>query len=191
VIFGDGAGAVVLQPSEKENLGVLSTHLHSEGLHAEKLAFLHLGGHSGVFTGDQTDFQSSGQWGSLFVTQEMIDNGTAFPNMDGPFVFKNAVVRFPQVIMEALEANNNNLSVLNLIIPLKANLRIAQFIQEKLGLNDNQLHNNIQKFVNTTAASVPIALCEAWELGKIKEGDLVCLAAFGSGFTWGAALINW
>jgi 3-oxoacyl-[acyl-carrier-protein] synthase-3 len=78
-----------------------------------------------------------------------------------------------------------------MLIPHQANLRIAQFIQEKLGLNDNQVHNNIQKFGNTTAASVPIALCEAWELGKIKEGDLVCLAAFGSGFTWGAALINW
>ena len=191
VIFGDGAGAVVLQPTEKENQGILSTHLHSEGLHAEKLAFLHLGGHSGVFTGDQTDFQSSGEWGSLFVTQEMIDNGTAYHYMDGPFVFKNAVVRFPQVIMEALEANQKTLSDINMLIPHQANLRIAQFIQEKLGLSSDQVYNNIMKYGNTTAASVPIALCEAWELGKIKDGDLVCLAAFGSGFTWGSALIYW
>ena len=191
VIFGDGAGAVVLQPTTKENQGILSTHLHSEGLHAEKLAFLHLGAHSGVFTGDTSDFESSGEWGSLFVTKEMIENGTAFPYMDGPFVFKNAVFRFPQVIMEALNANNKNVSDINMLIPHQANLRIAQFIQEKMGLRDDQVYNNIQKYGNTTAASVPIALCEAWELGKIKEGDLVCLAAFGSGFTWGSALLQW
>ena len=78
-----------------------------------------------------------------------------------------------------------------MLIPHHANLRIAQFIQEKLGLSENQVYNNIQKYGNTTAASVPIALCEAWELGKIKDGDLVCLAAFGSGFTLGSALIEW
>lgn len=191
VIFGDGAGAVVLQPTEKENQGILSTHLHSEGLHAEKLAFLHLGAHSGVFTGDTSDFGSSGEWGSLFVTSEMVENGTAFPNMDGPFVFKNAVRRFPEVIMEALQQNNKQVSDINMLIPHQANLRIAQFVQEKMGLRDDQVYNNIQKYGNTTAASVPIALCEAWEAGKIKEGDLVCLAAFGSGFTWGSALIYW
>jgi 3-oxoacyl-[acyl-carrier-protein] synthase-3 len=191
VIFGDGAGAVVLQPSDREDRGILSTHLHSEGLHAEKLAFLHLGAHSGVFTGDKSDFESSGEWGSLFVSQDMIDNGTNFPNMDGPFVFKNAVRRFPEVIMEALAKNNKTVSDINMLIPHQANLRIAQFIQEKMGLREDQVYNNITKYGNTTAASVPIALCEAWELGKIKDGDLVCLAAFGSGFTWGSALLNW
>lgn len=191
VIFGDGAGAVVLQPTEKENQGILSTHLHAEGQHAEKLSFMHLGGHSGIFTGDRSDFQSSGQWGSLFITQEMIDNGTAFPYMDGPFVFKNAVMRFPQVIMEALDTNGKTVDDINMLIPHQANLRIAQFIQQKMGLRNDQVYNNIQKYGNTTAASVPIALCEAWELGKIKEGDLVCLAAFGSGFTWASALLYW
>jgi 3-oxoacyl-[acyl-carrier-protein] synthase-3 len=111
--------------------------------------------------------------------------------MDGPFVFKNAVRRFPEVIMEALMKNNKQVSDIKMLIPHQANLRIAQFVQEKMGLRDDQIHNNIQKYGNTTAASVPIALCEAWEQGKVKEGDLVCLAAFGSGFTWASALLYW
>jgi 3-oxoacyl-[acyl-carrier-protein] synthase-3 len=95
------------------------------------------------------------------------------------------------VILEALQQNGLQASDINLLIPHQANLRIAQFVQQKLGLNDQQVYNNIQQYGNTTAASVPIALCEAWEKGRIKEGDLVCLAAFGSGFTWASALIRW
>jgi 3-oxoacyl-[acyl-carrier-protein] synthase-3 len=121
----------------------------------------------------------------------MIDNAQNFPNMDGPSVFKKAVVKFPEVIMEALAANQLTTADINMLIPHQANLRISQFVQQKLGLKDEQVHNNIQKYGNTTAASVPIALCEAWEQGKIKEGDLVCLAAFGSGFTWASALLRW
>jgi 3-oxoacyl-[acyl-carrier-protein] synthase-3 len=102
-----------------------------------------------------------------------------------------AVEKFPEVILEALHANNLQTADLKLMIPHQANLRIAQFVQRKLRLNDDQVYNNIQKYGNTTAASVPIALCEAWEQGKVKEGDLVCLAAFGSGFTWGSALLRW
>lgn len=93
--------------------------------------------------------------------------------------------------MEALNSNQLQTKDLRLLIPHQANLRIAQFVQKKLGLRDDQVYNNIQQYGNTTAASVPIALCEAWEMGKIKEGDLVCLAAFGSGFTWGSALLRW
>jgi 3-oxoacyl-[acyl-carrier-protein] synthase-3 len=78
-----------------------------------------------------------------------------------------------------------------MLVPHQANLRISQFVQKKLGLSDDQVQNNIQKYGNTTAASVPIALCEAWENGRIKDGDLVCLAAFGSGFTWASALLRW
>jgi 3-oxoacyl-[acyl-carrier-protein] synthase-3 len=111
--------------------------------------------------------------------------------MDGPAVFKKAVVKFPEVINEALKANNLAASDINLLIPHQANLRIAQFVQQSLRLRDDQVFNNIQKYGNTTAASVPIALCEAYELGKVKEGDLVCLAAFGSGFTWASALLRW
>jgi 3-oxoacyl-[acyl-carrier-protein] synthase-3 len=102
-----------------------------------------------------------------------------------------AVIKFPEVIMEALNKNNLQTSDLRLLIPHQANLRISQFVQHKLKLKDEQVYNNIQQYGNTTAASIPIALCEAWEQGKIKEGDLVCLAAFGSGFTWGSALLRW
>ena len=111
--------------------------------------------------------------------------------MDGPAVFKVAVEKFPQVIKEALAKNNLQTSDLNMLIPHQANLRISQFVQKKLGLRDDQVYNNIQHYGNTTAASVPIALCEAWEKGLVKEGDLVCLAAFGSGFTWASALLRW
>jgi 3-oxoacyl-[acyl-carrier-protein] synthase-3 len=111
--------------------------------------------------------------------------------MDGPSVFKVAVERFPEVIMEALNANGFQTSDLKLLIPHQANLRISQFVQRKLKLRDDQVYNNIQKYGNTTAASIPIALCEAWEEGKIKKGDLICLAAFGSGFTWASALLKW
>jgi 3-oxoacyl-[acyl-carrier-protein] synthase-3 len=121
----------------------------------------------------------------------MIDKAQVFPNMDGPAVFKKAIVKFPEVIMEALTTNHLQPSDIRLLIPHQANLRISQFVQQKMGLRDDQVHNNIQQYGNTTAASVPIALCEAWEQGKVKEGDLICLAAFGSGFTWGSALLRW
>jgi len=111
--------------------------------------------------------------------------------MDGPAVFKKAVVKFPEVIMEALTKNGLTPAELDLLIPHQANLRIAQFVQQKLGLRDDQVYNNIQYYGNTTAASVPIALCEAWEKGLIKEKQLICLAAFGSGFTWASALLRW
>ncbi|MEY2648039.1 MAG: hypothetical protein RL282_752, partial [Bacteroidota bacterium] len=111
--------------------------------------------------------------------------------MDGQTVFKKAVVKFPEVIMEALTQNNKTPADINLLIPHQANLRIAQFVQQTLKLRDDQVYNNIQQYGNTTAASVPIALCEAWEKGLVKDGDLICLAAFGSGFTWGSALLKW
>ena len=114
-----------------------------------------------------------------------------YPYMNGNFVFKQAVTRFPQVIMEALTANNLNPTDIDLLIPHQANLRIAQFVQRTMKLNDDQVFNNIMKYGNTTAASIPIALSEAIQEGKVKEGDLICLAAFGSGFTWASALIRW
>ena len=95
------------------------------------------------------------------------------------------------MIIEALDANGYTPQQLALLVPHQANLRISQYIQQKLGLRDDQVYNNIQRYGNTTAASVPIALCEAWQEGKIKDGDLICLAAFGSGYTWASALIKW
>lgn len=191
VIFGDGAGAVVLQPTTKEGQGILSTHLHAQGEHAERLAYINPGAHGGIFTGETDDFHLDSAWDSMLITPEMVEAGHIYPNMDGPFVFKNAVVRFPEVIMEALQANQKRVEEIDMLIPHQANLRIAQFVQKRMGLSDEKVYNNIQKYGNTTAASIPIALCEAWEEGKIKEGDLVCLAAFGSGFTWASALIEW
>jgi 3-oxoacyl-[acyl-carrier-protein] synthase-3 len=177
VIFGDGAGAAVLSRSDEKGKGILSTHLHSEGLHAEELSVIAPG------------------MGKRWVTDIIKDNDpndlSYMPYMNGQFVFKNAVLRFSEVIMEGLKANNLEVSDINMLIPHQANLRISQFIQQKFKLNDDQVHNNIQKYGNTTAASVPIALTEAWELGKIKSGDLVVLAAFGSGFTWGSVIIRW
>lgn len=204
VIFGDGAGAVVLQPtdpsttalagqaSSEENRGILSTHLHSDGNNAEILAMFNPGTHANHWLEGQklADFDEA-EIGEMFMSHDMIDNAQNFPNMDGPSVFKVAVVKFPEVILESLTANGLQTSDLKLLIPHQANLRISQFVQKKLRLTDDQVYNNIQKYGNTTAASIPIALCEAWEQGKIKDGDLVCLAAFGSGFTWASALLRW
>lgn len=192
VIFGDGAGAVVLQPTTNENSGVLSTHLHSAGNNAEILAMYNPGTHANHWANGQNlaDFNDA-EIGDMFMSHAMIDKAQNFPNMDGPAVFKVAVEKFPEVIMESLNINGFQTSDLKLLIPHQANLRISQFVQHKLKLRDDQVYNNIQKYGNTTAASIPIALCEAWEEGKIKEGDLVCLAAFGSGFTWASALLKW
>ena len=177
VIFGDGAGAAVLSREEDPNRGILSTHLHSEGQHAEELSLLAPG------------------MGKRWVTDILRDNDpedtSYYPYMNGQFVFKNAVVRFSEVIMEGLKANGLQPSDIDLLIPHQANLRISQFIQQKFGLSDAQVYNNIMRYGNTTAASIPIALTEAWEAGKVAENDVVVLAAFGSGFTWGSVIIRW
>ena len=177
VIFGDGAGAVVVSREEDNSKGILSTHLHSQGEHAEELVVKAPG------------------MGTRWVTDIIADNDenddSYFPHMNGQFVFKNAVVRFSEVIMEGLIKNNLKKENIDMLIPHQANLRIAQFIQKKFDLTDDKVYNNIMHYGNTTAASIPLALCEAWEEGKINEGDTVVLAAFGSGFTWGSAIIKW
>ena len=111
--------------------------------------------------------------------------------MNGNQVFKHAVVRFMEVIGEALAANNLKKDDIDLLVPHQANLRISQYIQEKLALKNERVYNNIMRYGNTTAASIPIAMSEAWAEGRIRENDLICLAAFGSGFTWASALIRW
>jgi 3-oxoacyl-[acyl-carrier-protein] synthase III len=191
VIFGDGAGAVILQPTDKDNQGILSTHLHSDGNDGELLSMPNPGFHAGRLWPDKKPIQPEQPYGGMFITQDLINKDDLYPNMDGPAVFKKAIIKFPEVTIEALHANGLQASDLTLLIPHQANLRISQFVQQKLKLRDDQVHNNIQKYGNTTAASIPIALCEAWEEGKIKESDLICLAAFGSGFTWGSALLRW
>jgi 3-oxoacyl-[acyl-carrier-protein] synthase-3 len=191
VIFGDGAGAVVLQPAAEEGTGILSTHLHSDGAAAEMLAMYNPGTHANHWADKNYASFDEAEIGNMFMSHRMIDEAQNFPYMDGQSVFKKAVVKFPEVIMEALNKNNLTPADIHLLIPHQANLRISQFVQQKLQLRDDQVYNNIQQYGNTTAASVPIALCEAWEKGMIKKGELVCLAAFGSGFTWGSALIRW
>lgn len=177
VIFGDGAGAAVLSREEDSQRGILSTHLHAEGQHAEELALIAPG------------------MGKRWVNDILADNNpedeSYLPYMNGQFVFKNAVVRFAEVIQEGLKANQLTAQDISLLIPHQANLRISQFVQKQFRLEDHQVYNNIQKYGNTTAASVPIALTEAWEKGKVKPGDLIVLAAFGSGFTWASAVIRW
>ncbi|MCW5517378.1 3-oxoacyl-ACP synthase III family protein [Muriicola sp. Z0-33] len=177
VIFGDGAGAAILSREEDNSKGILSTHLHSEGQHAEELSLIAPG--------------MGKRWVTDIIEDNDPDDESYFPYMNGQFVFKNAVVRFSEVIMEGLGANNLKPEDIDLLVPHQANLRISQFIQRKFRLGDDQVYNNIMKYGNTTAASIPIALTEAWEEGKVKEGDLVVLAAFGSGFTWGSVIIRW
>jgi 3-oxoacyl-[acyl-carrier-protein] synthase III len=190
-LFGDGAGAVILQPTNEIGQGILTTHLHSDGTYAEKLALLSPGSHGGRNLDKELFGFPDTEFGDIFLTEKMQQTGMTNPIMEGQFVFKLAVQKFPEVIREALDATGLEVRDIDMLIPHQANLRISQFVQKTLGLPNEKVWNNIQKFGNTTAASIPIALCEAWENGKVKHGDLVCLAAFGSGFTWGAALIRW
>ncbi|MDH5474931.1 MAG: ketoacyl-ACP synthase III [Cyclobacteriaceae bacterium] len=175
VIFGDGAGAVILQPSTDQS-GVLSTHLHADGRYAEELYVKDPG---------------SSRPHDERQPEQILDTSTYKVHMNGSMVFKHAIVKFNEVINEALEKNNLKKEDIDLLIPHQANLRISQFLQQKLELPDDKIFNNIMKYGNTTAGSIPIAMSEAWQQGKIKENDLVCLAAFGSGFTWASALIKW
>jgi len=175
VIFGDGAGACVLSRTEDNSKGILSSHLHSEGKYADKLV---------------VKSPSIKHWVPEILESKGEDI-SYFPYMDGTFVFKNAIVRFSEVIMEGLSANNLTPADIDLFIPHQANLRISQFVQQKFKLRDDQVYNNIMNYGNTTAASIIIALSEAWEKGKVKDNDLVVLAAFGSGFTWGSVVIRW
>ncbi len=174
VIFGDGAGAAILQASDKQ--GILSTHLHSDGRFAEELYVKDPG---------------SSRPREERQPEQILDTKDFKVVMNGTLVFKHAVVRFIEVINEALNANHLKKEDITLLIPHQANLRISQFVQHKLEMSDDRVYNNIMRYGNTTAASIPIALSEAWAEGKVKENDVICLAAFGSGFTWASALIRW
>jgi 3-oxoacyl-[acyl-carrier-protein] synthase-3 len=174
VIFADGAGAIVLGTAEPDQEGILSTHLHAEGTYAEELYCI-----------------APSSSGAVRISQEMVDRGDFFVKMNGNTVFKHAIVRFMEVINEALEHNGLSKDDIDLFIPHQANLRISQYVQQKLELPDDKVFNNIMYLGNTTAGTIPIALSEAWEQGRLKPGDLVCLAAFGSGFAWASALLRW
>ena len=172
VIFGDGAGAVIIQRSDDAS-EILSTHTYADGSQAEELYMA-----------------NPGSIKKERLNPEMLTDGSMLPVMNGTAVFKEAVTKMPAAVKEALETNNYTTEDLTLLIPHQANLRIAQMVQKQLGLRDDQVFNNIQKYGNTTAASIPLALSEAWEQGLVKKGDLVCFTAFGSGFVWGSALVR-
>ncbi len=195
VLFGDGAGAAVLGPADegagagspgdgdgdgdgrvarREDRGVLSVKIHADGEHAEKL---------------WTDVPGCAY--RPFIDEAMMEERRHMPEMEGREVFKHASRRMPEAVHEVLADADESLEDVAMVIPHQANLRISRSVQKALGLPDDRVYNNIQRYGNTTAASIPIALHEAVEEGRITDGDLVCLTAFGSGFTWGAALVRW
>ena len=174
IIFGDGAGAAIISATE-ENKGILSTHMHSEGKYLKELWLE----------------APASNAGHPRITREVLDEGKQYLKMNGKEVFRHAITRFPEAINEALEANNLTSENINLLIPHQANLRITQMVQKRLGLSNDQVFSNIHKYGNTTAATIPIALAEAFNEGRIKEGDILVLAAFGAGFTWASAIMKW
>ena len=174
VIFGDGAGAVVMGPAENPDEGLLSFSLHADGEHYDKL----------WLPAPRGDTKGR-------MTHEMIDQALHYPKMEGRTVFKHAVVRFPEAMEEALERAGKTMADVDLWIPHQANERITRFVQKKYNLPDEKVVSNIDRYGNTTAATIPICICEARAEGRLKKGDLLLCAAFGSGFTWGAFLIRW
>ncbi len=174
VIFGDGAGAALLEATDEPGRGVLSCHLHADGRFAEDLYC-----------------EAPGSKYHPRVSAEMIAAGRVYPRMEGQKVFKHAITKMPEVVREALAKNGLSAKDLKVVIPHQANLRISQMVQRGLELRDDQVFNNIQRYGNTTAASIPIALAEAVEARGIGRGDLVGLCAFGAGFTWASALVRW
>jgi len=174
VLFGDGAGVAILGPTDDEERGVRAVRTHADGNFAEKL------------------------WAPApaciknpFISHQDIDDMLVRPFMTGKEVFRHAVTRMPEAVHEVLDEAGLTIDQVDMVIPHQANLRIAEMVQRKLGLPDDKMYNNIMRYGNTTAASIPIALSEAVDEGKIERGDLVAFAAFGSGFTWGGALVRW
>jgi 3-oxoacyl-[acyl-carrier-protein] synthase-3 len=174
VLFGDGAGVAILGPTDDGGRGVLSTHLFADGRHAEKLWV-----------------DGPGLAHDPFVSHEMLERGAHRAHMEGREVFKFASMLMPASVRIALEANGLGVDDVTLLVPHQANLRIIEMVTKSVGLRPDQVFTNIHRYGNTTAASIPIALDEALEAGRVRRGDLVLLTAFGSGFTWGSAAIRW
>ncbi len=174
VLFGDGAGAVVIGRAEADGPYIMSTHLHADGTDAEIL---------------WTD--KPGSTHHPRITHADIDAGLHYPKMEGKRVFKQAVTRMPAAIMEGMVVNQLKLDDIDMVIPHQANLRINQMVAKMIGLPESKMHNNIQKYGNTTAASIPLCMHEAVEIGKIQRGNLVCLVAFGAGLTWGSVFLRY
>jgi 3-oxoacyl-[acyl-carrier-protein] synthase-3 len=174
VLFGDGAGAVIIGPSDDPSRGIISSHLHADGRFAEILMLE-------IFNISKKPY----------ITHQTLDEGRQYPKMVGREVFKMAVTKIPEVVREALQANNLKIEDIDIFLPHQANLRINQFAAQQLGVPEEKFYSNIQRYGNTTAGSLPIALSEVLEQGLIHEGSLIMMVAFGSGFTWGANVIRW
>lgn len=174
VLFGDGAGAAVFSASNGDDRGVLYTELHADGEFARALCM------------DIWDIAHK-----PFITAANLESGMIWPQMDGKTVFKHAVTRLVEMVTRALAKNGLKPEDVKYVIPHQANLRINQMVAEKLGMPKEKFLSNIQKYGNTTAASIPLLLDETYRAGKLERGDLLLIIAFGSGFTWGSALIKW
>jgi 3-oxoacyl-[acyl-carrier-protein] synthase III len=174
VLFGDGAGVAILGPTEDGERGVRSTHLYADGTHAEML---------------WCESDASARFPR--ISHEDLDAGRHYPVMNGRQVFKHAVTRMPESVRTALAQHGLTTEDVDLLVAHQANLRINQMVAAELGIGDDRVYNNIERFGNTTAATIPIALDECVQSGRLKRGDLLVLTGFGSGFTWGSAVIRW
>ena len=175
VLFGDGAGAICLDAGGEENGSrLIWHHLHADGRFADQLCM-------------RVPSAAANPW----ISHEMIDEGLTSPHMNGREVFRHAVVRFPEVIVEALERQGLSSEDVDMVIPHQANQRITEAVRKRLNVPEEKVYSNIARYGNTTAASIPIALSEVVKAGGVSRGNLVCLAAFGSGFTWAASLLRY
>ena len=177
VLFGDGAGAVVVEANTDPNdpADILAVRMHAEGKYAKKLWIEAPGsGHS-----------------PTRITAEILARKAHFPRMDGKFVFKHAVTRMPEVLGEALAQAGAKAEDVDLFLFHQANLRINEFVANALQLPAQKLRNNIQRYGNCSAASIPMLLAEAQQEGALERGRLVSMTSFGSGFSWGSAVVRW
>jgi 3-oxoacyl-[acyl-carrier-protein] synthase-3 len=173
VIFGDGAGAVLFGPTEDETQGILQTQAGADGRYAKEL---------------WVELPASRYMPRL--SNEMLDAGRHYPKMNGREVFKHAVRKLPETVIQSLAKCGYTTKDVDLFIPHQANLRISEAVQKALELPDSKVYNNIDKFGNTTAASIPIALDECVRSGRLSRGQLLAVGAFGAGFTWGSAVVR-
>ncbi len=173
VLFGDGAACALLGPAEGDAEGVIDVEIHADGSGAKELWI---------------EAPASNRMPR--ITHEMIDERRVWPSMNGRQVFRWATSKMPEVAQSVMQRNNVTASELDLVVPHQANKRINEFVGQKLEIPPEKVVHNIQKYGNTTAASIPLALSEAIQEGRAKKGDLILMPAFGSGFTWGAALVR-
>ncbi|MEO8448268.1 MAG: beta-ketoacyl-ACP synthase III [Gemmatimonadota bacterium] len=174
VIFADGAGAVVVQAVDDSSRGILAVDLHADGKHAEHLWV-----------------EEPGSILDPTISPERYEEGRYFLKMEGREVFRHAVVRMPESVRTCLDRLSLTTKDIALLIPHQANLRISEAVQKELALRDDQVYNNIDRFGNTTAATIPIALDECVRAGRVAPNDIVVLTAFGSGFVWGSVVLRW